>query len=164
MTEASIAAANVMGLPFGWGAIFALLGTIITTLLGGGVLGMWIKTRAEMKAAQTARVKVDMDGEERLRAEMWKDIEALKVSKENMSRRLTAAETKLVEQSVELGQHRFLIKLVTDELDRVSPGNPVAKQARDMLMSMQRQAFPNADEIGPMLDIVALLCRTDEEG
>lgn len=159
-------ATNLLGLPFGWGAIFALMGTVATTLLGGGVLGVWIKTRAEMKAAETARAKVDIDGDAQLRREMWEDIAKLKLSNKDVARRLADAEQRLVGQSVELGQHRFLLKLVTDELDRVSPGNPVAKQAREMLMDLQRQAMPMSEEMAEISEMVAKLCRTDgnEEG
>lgn len=150
---------HLLGLPFGWGAIFSLIGALIS----GGTLGAWIKSRADerVKLAEirVTADKAESDSETQLRQEMWKDIEALKLSKEDQSRRLTLAETRLIEQSVELGQHRFLLKLVTDELDRVSPGNPVAKQAREMLRDMQRSALPAAEEIGPMAEIVAKLCR-----
>lgn len=152
--QQAAAASTLFGLPFGWGAILAALGTVVTTVFGGGAFGIWLKTRAENR-------RIGLDGDERLRSEMWKDIEALKLSKEETSRRLTLAETKLVEQSIELGQHRFLLQLVTDELDRVSPGNPVARQVRDMLRGLQREALPSAEEVGPMAEIMARMCKID---
>src|SRR3546814_2268131 len=42
--------------------------------------------------------------------------------------RLTKAEATIAAQAVRLGQQEFVLKLVITELDRVDPGNAVAKQ------------------------------------
>jgi predicted glycoside hydrolase/deacetylase ChbG (UPF0249 family) len=60
----SVPPANVAGLPFGWGAIFALA----NLLLGGGVVTAWVKLRPKMREiAQTAEEKLRDDLMERVR-------------------------------------------------------------------------------------------------
>src|SRR3546814_15633527 len=55
--------------------------------------------------------------------------------------RLTKAEATIAAQAVRLGQQEFVLKLVITELDRVDPGNAVAKQARVLLEQVQPAAF-----------------------
>lgn len=135
---------EVANLPFGWGAIFALL----NLLLGGGAVVAWIKQRAGYR-------KVDVDADEKLRSEMWRDIEALKASKEDTSRRLTMAETKIASQTVQIGQLRFISALLVDELERIDPRNSIARQARLLLDHIQPDAMPAAEEVGSMAEVLA---------
>jgi len=129
------------GLPIGWGAIFGLLNLV----LGGGAVVAWIKNRAPMR-------KIDVDADERLRSEMWKDIEALKQSKDAVSRRVSIAEAQIVGQSIQIGQQRFVLTLVIDELERVQPDNSVARHARNLLRNIMPDAMPYPEEIAHMAE------------
>jgi hypothetical protein len=140
----------VLGLPFGWGAIFSLM----TTIGGGAGLGIWLKDRFQNR-------KLRVDSETKLRDEMWKDIANLKTAKEDSSRRLTIAETKISEQSSELGQLRFVVALVNAELERVSPGNAIAKQVRLLMDNLQTRASSSTtEETAIMAEIIAKMCMT----
>lgn len=119
-------------------------------------LGIWIKWGPTWK-------KTEQDGEGRLRDEMWKDIANLKLAKEDTSRRLTIAETTIAAQTIKLGQQAFVINLVLDELERVNPGNTIARQAR-MLRKMQANAMPHPEEIGPMAEVMSKLCKEPGSG
>jgi hypothetical protein len=138
---------TVAGLQVGWGAIIALVNVAIS-----GSAVAWIRARgAWLKNAQ--------DGDEKLRDEMWRDIEKLKTSKEDTSRRLTVAETKISEQSSELGQQRFLIALMNTELERVSPGNPIAMQVRVIMEELQHRATStHTADVGAMADALSKMC------
>lgn len=136
---------------FTWSAFFGLLVAIIN----GSALGIWLKNRA-------ANRRVELDGDEKLRSEMWRDIEALKAGKEDTSRRLTLAEAKIASQTVQIGQLRFISALVVDELERRDPGNAIARQARLLLITIQPDAMPSAEEVGPMADLIAKMGRTPE--
>ena len=129
---------------FTWSAFFGLLAVIIN----GTAFGVWLKTRPVTR-------KIDVDADEKLRSEMWKDIEALKLSKEDTSRRLTLAEARVAGQTVQIGQQRFVLMLVIDELERVSPGNSVARQARVMLREVQPAAMPQAEDLAALSRAVA---------
>lgn len=142
-------APEIAGLPFGWAAIFGILNT-----LGLGTIAVaWIRSRATNR-------RVELDGYEKLRSEMWRDIEALKVSREDQSRRLGAAETKIASQTVQIGQLRFISALVIDELERRDPGNTIARQARMLLDRIQPDAMPGADEIAPITETLTKLGST----
>lgn len=102
-----------------------------------GLFGVWrlyIIARPKMR-------EIEQDGEEKLRAEMWKDIAALKQSRTELGGRVTRAEAKIAAQGVELGQQRFIINLVITELENVSPGNAIARQARILMDQVQPAAF-----------------------
>lgn len=129
------------GLPFGWGAIFAF----INLVLGSGALAAWIRNRPKMR-------EMDLGADERLRSEMWKDIESLKQSKDAQSRRMTIAEAQIAGQTIQIGQQRFVLTLVIDELERVSPGNSVARQARVLLREILPTAFTSPEEIGHLAE------------
>lgn len=142
---------SVGGLPFGWGAIGAIMG-IINALGLGAIIVAWIKSRAPNR-------KIEVDADEKLRSEMWRDIAALKVSKEETGRRLTMAETKIASQTVEIGQLRFISKLVVDEIERLDPGNSIARQARILLETVQPAAMPNDSETVPLAEGILRLSR-----
>ena len=112
----------------------------------------WIKSRAPNR-------KIEVDADEKLRSEMWRDIEALKVSKEETGRRLTMAETKIASQTVEIGQLRFISKLVVDEIERLDPGNSIARQARVLLETVQPAAMPSDSETVPLAEGILRLSR-----
>ncbi|WP_242137390.1 hypothetical protein [Sphingomonas sp. TREG-RG-20F-R18-01] len=131
------------GLPFGWGAIIAL----INLALGSGVLAAWVRNRPKMR-------EMDLGADEQLRSEMWRDIEALKQSKDAQSRRMTIAEAQIAGQTIQIGQQRFVLTLVIDELERVSPGNSVARQARVLLREILPAALAHPEEIGHMAETV----------
>lgn len=139
---------SVGGLPFGWGAIMG----IINALGIGAIMVAWIKSRAPNR-------KIEVDADEKLRSEMWRDIEALKVSKEETGRRLTMAETKIASQTVEIGQLRFISKLVVDEIERLDPGNSIARQARVLLETVQPAAMPSDSETVPLAEGISRLSR-----
>lgn len=139
---------SVGGLPFGWGAIMG----IINALGIGAIMVAWIKSRAPNR-------KIEVDADEKLRSEMWRDIEALKVSKEETGRRLTMAETKIASQTVEIGQLRFISKLVVDEIERLDPGNSIARQARVLLETVQPAAMPSDSETVPLAEGILRLSR-----
>lgn len=141
-------AASFVGLPFGWGAIMG----IINALGLGAIMVAWIKSRAPNR-------KIEVDADEKLRSEMWRDIEALKVSKEETGRRLTMAETKIASQTVEIGQLRFISKLVVDEIERLDPGNSIARQARVLLETVQPAAMPSDSETVPLAEGILRLSR-----
>jgi hypothetical protein len=134
-------APDLFGLPIGWGAIFGF----INALGIGAAIVAWIKNRGGWR-------KIDIDAEERMRAEMWKDIESLKQSKDAQSRRMTIAEAQIAGQTIQIGQQRFVLTLVIDELERVSPGNSVARQARVLLREILPPAFTSPEEIGHMAE------------
>lgn len=132
----------------GWS--WTTIGVAMLNVLVGGALVTWLKTRA-------ANRKIDIDADEKLRSEMWRDIEALKLSKEQTSRRLTAAEAQIASQTIQLGQQRFILTLVIDELERVQPGNIVARQARVLLHELQPVVMPSPHEVAPMTETIATL-------
>lgn len=118
---------------------------------GGGFAGVllavrwvlnWLTGRWDARAARidAQDAKVDLQWQQireatEARAEtLTKDVTAL-------AERLTAAEAKIAAQTVRLGQQEFVLKLVITELDRVDPGNTVAKQARILLEQVQPAAF-----------------------
>jgi len=153
---------SIFGLTFGWGAIFSLAGTIMTTVLGGGVLGVWLSKRAENR-------KVDLDGDATLRADMRTQMEGMKqeiarlsLRDEEKGRRMTIAETRISQQDSQIGQLRFLLKLMNSELERVSPGNAIAREVRILMEALQEQATTstNAEETGIMADVMSKLCVT----
>ena len=139
---------SIGGLPFGWGAIMG----IINALGLGAIMVAWIKSRAPNR-------KIEVDADEKLRSEMWRDIEALKVSKDETGRRLTMAETKIASQTVEIGQLRFISKLVVDEIERLDPGNSIARQARVLLETVQPAAMPSDSETVPLAEGISRLSR-----
>lgn len=121
---------DIVGIPIGWGAVFS----IINLLLGGSAIVAWIKNRGAWR-------KIALDADEQLRSEMWKDIEALKKSKEVQSQRMTRAEAQIAGQTIQIGQQRFVLTLVIEELERIDPGNSVARQARALLLNILPPAF-----------------------
>lgn len=141
--------AEVAGLPFGWGAI----ASTAVLILNGSAFGVWLKNRA-------ANRKVNVDADTQLREEMWKDIANLKLAKEDQSRRLTLAETKIASQTVQIGQLRFISTLLVDELERLDPQNSIARQARFLLQAVQPDAMPEAEEIAGMTEVIAKLSKT----
>lgn len=138
----------------------ASISTGIWTLVGIVASGTLAALAAWMRFGPTWK-KTEQDGANKLRDEMWKDIANLKLAKEDQSRRLTIAETTIAAQTIKLGQQAFVINLVLDELERVNPGNTIARQAR-MLLRMQANAMPHAEEIGPMAEIMSKLCKEPE--
>ena len=105
-----------------------------------GLFGIWrLYMIARPKMAQ-----IEQDGEEKLRHEMWADIAGLKAAKSEMGARLTLAESKIATQQVEIGQQRFILNLVITELENVSPGNAIARQARILMDHVQPAAFGEA--------------------
>ncbi|MES3042656.1 hypothetical protein [Sphingomonas faeni] len=104
--------------------IWTLVGLIVVAL--GGVItsivkqwGPWQKNASDDRAADFARLR--------------QDIADLKLVNTNVTARMSIAETTIVWQTVRLGQQDFVIKLMTDELEVVSPGNAVARQVRTLL-------------------------------
>jgi len=150
---------------------------VLVILIASGMIGawrIWLKNAPERLAAKAAAEAAsaaarlaaetaDRTGEAQLRSEMWKDIEKLKQAKEDQSRRLTMAETQIAGQTIRLGQQAFVITMLLDEIERISPGNTIARSAR-ALINMQADQMPNAEEIAPMADIMAKLCVEPEEG
>lgn len=128
--------------------------SISTVLLGilnifaGGAVVAWIRNRGTWK-------KDEAENEGRLRTEMWKDIEKLKQAKDTQSRRLTVAEAQIAGQTIQIGQQRFILTLVIDELERVSPGNSVARQARVLFRDIQPQAMPQPEEVAEMTETIS---------
>lgn len=127
-----------------WTTTFVAL---LNLIVGGGAVAAWIKSRAPMR-------KIDLDADERLRSEMWKDIESLKQSKDAQSRRLTIAEAQIAGQTIQIGQQRFVLTLVIDELERVSPGNSVARTARLLLRDILPQGLTTSEEIAGLAETV----------
>lgn len=103
-----------------------------------GLFGIW----RLYVVARPKMLELEMDGEEKLRSEMWRDIAALKEAKTLMGERLTKAEAQIAAQRIEIGQQRFVLNLVITELENVSPGNPIARQARILMDQVQPAAFP----------------------
>ncbi len=99
-------------------------------------------------------MKNETDADAVLRGEMWKDIAALKAAKDDQSRRLTVAETKIASQTVEIGQLRFVSKLLVNEIERLDPKNVIASQARVLLDTVQPMALPSDVEIASMAETV----------
>lgn len=137
----------------GWTASTYILAII--ALMNAGLI-TWLKMRGGWK-------KNELDADEKLRSEMWKDIEALKVSKEAQSRRITLAETRIQGQAIEIGQLRFVLKLLNDEIETVSPGNVIARQCRELLRNIQPSAMPSPEEIAPLADVLSKMCKDGEE-
>lgn len=142
----------------GWTASTYFLAFL--SLLGALGAGRWASSWI---AARGGWRKTEIEADEKLRSEMWRDIEGLKASKQDMSRRLTMTEAKVASQTVQIGQLRFVSALVVDELERRDPGNSIARQARFLLEHIQPDALPSAEEIAPMADIMSKMCG-DEEG
>lgn len=138
-----MSAPTLAGLPVGWAALIALINVVIS-----GSAVAWIRSRG-------AWLKNEADADAKLRNEMWRDIAQLKISNEDKGKRLTAAEQKIATQTVQIGQQRFILALLTDELERVSPGNSYARQARVLLDVIQPDAMPANDEITPITDLIA---------
>ena len=135
------------------------ISTGIWTLVGIVASGVLAAIAAWMRFGPVWK-KTEQDGDTQLRSEMWKDIEALKQAKENQSRRLTVAETKLSEQASQIGQLRFLVALLNTELERVSPGNPIAVQVRVVMEQLQMQASSShANDVGEMAETMSKLCK-----
>lgn len=102
-----------------------------------GLFGIWrlyVIARPKMR-------ELEQNGEEKLRSEMWKDIAALKDAKADMSKRISAAEAEIAANRIEIGQQRFILNLVITELEVVSPGNAIARQARLLMDAVQPAAF-----------------------
>ncbi|MCW2763397.1 MAG: hypothetical protein JWR85_3598 [Marmoricola sp.] len=104
--------------------IWTLVGLIVVTIGTVSVAyikqwGPWQRNASDERASDFARLR--------------KDIDDLKLVNTNVTARLTVAETTIVWQTVRLGQQDFVIKLMTDELEVVSPGNAVARQVRALL-------------------------------
>lgn len=133
---------------FTWSAFFGL----VIAVINGSAFAYWIKTRPVMR-------KVDVEADEKLRSEMWKDIAALKLAKDMQSSRLTIAEQRIAAQTIRIGQQGFILTLVIDELERVSPGNSVARQARVLLREVQPDAIPTDEE---MAQLAAAVARADD--
>ena len=127
----------------GWSPSSYLL--LFIAILNTGAVGAWIKARGGW-------MKNETDADAALRSEMWKDIAALKSAKDDQSRRLTVAETKIASQTVEIGQLRFVSRLLVDEVERIDPGNAVARQARVLFDTVQPMALPSDTEIASMTE------------
>lgn len=113
-----------------------------------GLFGIWrlyVIARPKMK-------QLEMDGEEKMRAEMWQDIASLKAAKNDIGLRLAKAEKQIAAQTVELGQMRFIINLVVSELEVESPGNPIARQARVLMDAMQSAGPAREARDGDLID------------
>ena len=130
----------------GWSMSTYIL--LFIAILNTGAVGAWIKSRGGW-------IKTEVDADQHLRNEMWKDIAALKAAKDDQSRRLTMAETKIASQTVEIGQLRFVSRLLVDEIERVNPNNSVARQARVLFDTVQPMALPSDTEIATMAETVA---------
>jgi hypothetical protein len=115
--------------------IWTLVGLVVSTI---GVVSMSvIKQWGPWK-------KGEVDADTQLRSEMWKDIAALKIAKSEQGARLTLAEAEIAGQKVEIGQQRFILNLVISELENVSPGNAIARQARLLMDQVQPSVFVRA--------------------
>jgi hypothetical protein len=129
----------------GWSPSTYIL--LFIAILNTGAVGAWIKARGGW-------MKNETDADAVLRGEMWKDIAALKAAKDDQSRRLTVAETKIASQTVEIGQLRFVSKLLVNEIERLDPKNVIASQARVLLDTVQPMALPSDVEIASMAETV----------
>lgn len=113
--------------------IWTLVGLIVVTIGTVSVAyikqwGPWQKNASDDRNADFARLR--------------QDIADLKLVNTNVTARLSVAETTIVWQTVRLGQQDFVIKLMTDELEVVSPGNPVARQVRALLDQVMPAVAP----------------------
>ena len=135
--------------------LLAILGAILIAMIV--TWRVWLKGAPERAAAQTAADAVKSDGEEQMRKEMWEEIATLKLRDEEKGRRISMAEARIAGQTVRLGQQAFVITMLLDEIERLSPGNTIARSAK-ALINMQADQMPNADEIAPMADIMSKLC------
>jgi hypothetical protein len=125
-------------------------GWVLCVLALGGVIQLsrlLVLQRPKMAELNQQGEDRARTGEEKLRSEMRNDmadlkveIAALKADKADVAIRLTRAESDIAGQKVEIGQQRFLLRLVVTELENVSPGNPIAKQARILMDQMQAVA------------------------
>ncbi len=118
-----------------------------------GVFGIWrlyVIGRPKMR-------ELEIGADEQVRDELWKEINDLKRGRINDGRRLTINETHIAAQTIRLGQQEFVLKLVINELERVSPGNEVARQARMLLDQVQPAAFVMPPE--PDGDLVERITR-----
>lgn len=129
----------------GWSPSSYLL--LFIAVLNTGAVGTWLKARGGW-------MKTETDADAALRSEMWKDIAALKSAKDDQSRRLTVAETKIASQTIEIGQLRFVSRLLVDEVERIDPGNAVARQARVLFDTVQPMALPSDNEVASMTESV----------
>lgn len=132
--------------------VWTLVGLVIVTI--GTVAVAYIKGWGPWREKEIA-------ADEKLRDEMWKDIAELKLSKQDQGRRLTMAETKLAEQESQIGQLRFLVRLLNNELERVSPGNTIAKEVRlvmDNLNDFASARRASSEDMGAMVDSMSKLC------
>lgn len=75
----SASAPNVLGLPIGWGAIFGM----VNAVLGGGILGAWIKLRPKMR-------EVNLTAEEKLRDDLIARVQKLESAAETAAAKLEA--------------------------------------------------------------------------
>jgi hypothetical protein len=102
-------------------AVFALLVPILGAIILAVIKqwGPWKSGENEGRAADFARLR--------------QDIADLKLVNTNVTARLGTAESTIVWQTVRIGQQDFVIKLMTDELEIVSPGNPIARRVRTLL-------------------------------
>lgn len=139
---------------------------LINALGLSGALTWWIRGRS-------TTMKIELDADAALRGEYAEhlenvkaDVQRLLVRDEEKGRRLTIAETKISQQDSQIGQLRFLLSLMNAELERVSPGNAIARQVRIMMDDLQAQTTmsSNAEETGQMADIMSKLCVTKGPG
>lgn len=136
---------------------------------GGGFAGVllavrwllnWLTGRLDARAARidAQDKKVDLEWQQ-IREGLRSENDALRTDVTALAERITSAESKIASQTVRIGQQEFVLKLVITELDRVDPGNAVAKQARILLEHVQPAAFPKRR--APTADEAALLDRID---
>jgi hypothetical protein len=94
--------------------------------IAGGIILAIIKQWGPWKTGESVGRAADF-------ARLRQDIADLKLVNTDVTTRMAAAESTIVWQTVRLGQQDFVIKMMTDELEVVSPGNLVARRVRTLL-------------------------------
>jgi hypothetical protein len=105
-----------------------------------GILGIAVATAfrvwpaiKQLSMDESAQLRADRRADY---AQLKADMEALKASDAAKETRIAAAETHCAAVTLRIGQLEFVFRMVMDELEAISPGNDVARRAKELIAAL----------------------------
>lgn len=91
------------------------------------------------------------------------ELEALKASEAGRDHRLALMEQYSAASTLRFGQLEFVFRMVMDELEQISPNNPVARRATDLLAALMPLPEVGDDEMRERVQIFSRTFRVTDE-
>lgn len=91
------------------------------------------------------------------------DMELLKLDNENMKARMAMTNQHSAAVTVRISQLEFVFRMVMDELEQISPGNDVARRAKELVAAMMPIPSLGDEEMQERVHVFTQTFGADEE-